>query len=74
MAEVIPEDAGRFPSREKRVNSELRNLMTDPPEGLRATPLDTSYYHWQATIRCAHKYALTFVCIVYTLEKSLLDL
>jgi len=50
MAEVIPEDAGRFPSREKRVNSELRNLMTDPPEGLRATPLDTSYYHWQATI------------------------
>lgn len=50
MAEIIPEDAGRFPSRERRVGSELRSLMTDPPEGLRATPLDSSYYHWQATI------------------------
>ena len=50
MAEVVPENINQFPSREKRVGSELRSLMSDPPDGITAQPLDSSYYHWQATI------------------------
>ncbi|KAG8231127.1 hypothetical protein J437_LFUL010453 [Ladona fulva] len=36
--------------RRNRLRSELKNLRTDPPEGIRATPLDRECCHWQATI------------------------
>ncbi|XP_033337103.1 modifier of rpr and grim, ubiquitously expressed [Megalopta genalis] len=36
--------------RRKRLNSEVKNLRVDPPEGIQATPLDQMYCQWQATI------------------------
>ena len=29
---------------------DLRGLLSDASEGIRAKPLDSSYYHWQASI------------------------
>lgn len=50
MAEVIPADRDPLPLREKRLGHDLRGLVGDPPEGIKAQPLDSSYYHWQASI------------------------
>lgn len=36
--------------RNKRLRSELKSLLVDPPDGIRAMPLDNSYSHWQASI------------------------
>ncbi|XP_071438772.1 uncharacterized protein morgue isoform X2 [Hetaerina americana] len=36
--------------RRNRLRNELKSLRTDPPEGIRATPLDRECCHWQATI------------------------
>ena len=36
--------------RNKRLRSELKNILVDPPDGLCAMPLDKSYSHWQASI------------------------
>ena len=36
--------------RHRRLRSELKTLRTDPPEGIRATPLDRHCCHWQASI------------------------
>ncbi|KAF2367045.1 Ubiquitin-conjugating enzyme E2 [Trinorchestia longiramus] len=34
-----------------RLRTELRNLLSDSPEGIEATPLDIQALHWQASIR-----------------------
>ena len=50
MAEVI---TGQFESlalREKRLVHDLRILIEDPPPGIRAQPLDSCNYHWQASV------------------------
>ncbi len=49
MAEV-PVEADSLPLREKRLGHDLRGLISDASEGIRAEPLDSSYYHWQASI------------------------
>ncbi|KAJ9582862.1 hypothetical protein L9F63_022821 [Diploptera punctata] len=36
--------------RRNRLRNELKNLRTDPPEGIEAAPLDQKCCHWQATI------------------------
>ncbi|KAH3743750.1 Ubiquitin-conjugating enzyme E2 4 [Pelomyxa schiedti] len=33
-----------------RLNNELRELATNPPENVNANPLDDDIYHWQGTI------------------------
>ncbi|CAB4067186.1 unnamed protein product [Lepeophtheirus salmonis] len=50
MTEVIPADNNSLPLRWKRLGHDLRNFSQDPLEGIRAQPLDSSYYHWQASI------------------------
>lgn len=50
MAEDIPDDLDSQPLRQKRLGHDLRGLVSDASEGIRAKPLDSSYYHWQATI------------------------
>merc|ERR1711881_81789 len=50
MAENIPDDMDSQPLRQKRLGHDLRGLLSDASEGIRAKPLDSSYYHWQATI------------------------
>ena len=32
--------------RQKRLGHDLRGLLSDASEGIRAKPLDSSYYHW----------------------------
>ncbi|XP_035219169.1 ubiquitin-conjugating enzyme E2 28-like [Stegodyphus dumicola] len=36
--------------RNVRLMNELKSLHSDPPEGIKAVPLDEMCYHWQATI------------------------
>nr|XP_022337360.1 uncharacterized protein LOC111133343 [Crassostrea virginica] len=36
--------------RHRRLRSELKTLKSDPPEGIKATPLDRHCCHWQASI------------------------
>ena len=36
--------------RNKRLRSELKQLLVDPPEGIRACPVDDEYSNWQASI------------------------
>ncbi|XP_025424331.1 uncharacterized protein LOC112693454 isoform X2 [Sipha flava] len=36
--------------RRRRLRHEVKNLKSDPPEGIRAVPLDNHWCHWQATI------------------------
>lgn len=36
--------------RHRRLRSELKTLKSDPPEGIRAEPLDRHCCHWQASI------------------------
>lgn len=36
--------------RNKRLRSELKQLLVDPPHGIRACPVDDEYSHWQASI------------------------
>eukprot|EP00096_Caligus_rogercresseyi_P000924 TRINITY_DN11490_c0_g1_i1.p1 TRINITY_DN11490_c0_g1~~TRINITY_DN11490_c0_g1_i1.p1 ORF type:complete len:375 (-),score=79.25 TRINITY_DN11490_c0_g1_i1:56-1180(-) len=50
MRELIPADVNSLPLRWKRLGHDLRNFTSDPLEGIRAIPLDSSYYHWQASI------------------------
>ena len=50
MAEDIPDDLDSLPLRQKRLGHDLRGLVSDAAEGIRAKPLDSSYYHWQASI------------------------
>lgn len=50
MAENIPEDFHSQPLRQKRLGHDLRGLVSDASEGIKAKPLDSSYYHWQASI------------------------
>jgi len=50
MSEVIPNDMDSPPMREKRLGHDLRGLAQDAPEGIEAQPLDSCYYHWQASI------------------------
>merc|ERR1712018_584859 len=50
MAEDIPDDIAPLALRQKRLGHDLRGLLSDASEGIRAKPLDSSYYHWQATI------------------------
>nr|ACO12872.1 Ubiquitin-conjugating enzyme E2-17 kDa [Lepeophtheirus salmonis] len=50
MTEVIPADNNSLPLRWKRLGHDLRNFSQHPLEGIRAQPLDSSYYHWQASI------------------------
>ena len=50
MAENIPEDLDSAPLRQKRILHDLRGLHNDASEGITARPLDSSYYHWQASI------------------------
>ena len=50
MAEDIPDDLDSQPLRQKRLGHDLRGLLSDASEGIRAKPLDSSYYHWQASI------------------------
>lgn len=50
MAEVIPADYNSLALREKRLVHDLRLLVEDPPPGIKAQPLDSSNYHWQASV------------------------
>ncbi|XP_050542525.1 uncharacterized protein LOC126906200 [Daktulosphaira vitifoliae] len=36
--------------RRRRLRHEVKSLKGDPPEGIRAVPLDSHWCHWQATI------------------------
>ena len=36
--------------RNKRLRNELKQLLVDPPQGIRACPVDDEYSHWQASI------------------------
>ncbi|XP_028392332.1 uncharacterized protein LOC114516918 isoform X2 [Dendronephthya gigantea] len=36
--------------RNKRLRSELKQLLVDPPDGIRACPIDDEYSNWQASI------------------------
>ncbi|XP_046637772.1 uncharacterized protein LOC124316077 [Daphnia pulicaria] len=40
--------------RNNRLCNEWRIFCTDPPEGIRATPLDRAWSHWQASITGPH--------------------
>ena len=46
----ISDDLDSQPLRQKRLGHDLRGLLSDASEGIRAKPLDSSYYHWQASI------------------------
>ena len=51
MSEAIPTSIRDTPRmREKRLWHDLRGLNMDAPEGIEAQPLDSCYYHWQASI------------------------
>jgi ubiquitin-protein ligase len=38
------------PLRDKRLSHDLKGLVQDAPEGIEAKPLDSCYFHWQASI------------------------
>ena len=44
------DDLDSQPLRQKRLGHDLRGLQSDASEGIRAKPLDSSYYHWQASV------------------------
>ena len=46
----IPVDDVANSWRNKRLRSELKQLLVDPPHGIRACPVDDEYSHWQASI------------------------
>ena len=50
MTCVFRADFQVLPLREKRLGHDLQGMLTDPPEGIRGQPLDSSEYHWQASI------------------------
>ena len=60
-----PEDNLVNTWRNKRLKSELKGLLTDPPEGIRACPLDNSLSYWQASIKgppeCPYEGGLFFL-------------
>lgn len=37
--------------RQHRLGTELRTLKIDPPDGIKANPLDSMYCHWIATMK-----------------------
>ena len=47
---ILSDDLDSQPLRQKRLGHDLRGLLSDASEGIRAKPLDSSYYHWQASI------------------------
>jgi len=51
MSETIPQEVERNAIRSKRLLHDLTVLGKDSLEGVMAVPLDSSLYHWQATIR-----------------------
>ena len=60
-----PEDNLINSWRNKRLKSELRGILMDPPEGIRARPLDNSLSYWQASIKgppnCPYEGGLFFL-------------
>jgi len=60
-----PEDNLVNTWRNKRLKSELKGLLMDPPEGIRACPLDNSLSYWQASIKgppeCPYEGGLFFL-------------
>lgn len=60
-----PEDKLINSWRNKRLKSELRGILMDPPEGIRARPLDNSLSYWQASIKgppnCPYEGGLFFL-------------
>jgi len=50
MSERMPADVESSPMRDKRLGHDLKGLAQDAPEGIEAKPLDSCYYHWQASI------------------------
>lgn len=60
-----PEDNLINTWRNKRLKSELKGLLMDPPEGIRACPLDNSLSYWQASIKgppeCPYEGGLFFL-------------
>lgn len=60
-----PEDDIVHSWRNKRLKSELKGLLTDPPEGIRARPLDSTLSYWQASIKgppdCPYEEGLFFL-------------
>lgn len=50
MSEVMPAEVESSPLRDKRLGHDLKGLAQDAPEGIEAKPLDSCYYHWQASI------------------------
>ena len=46
-----PEDDIVNSWRNKSLKSELKGLIMDPPDGIRACPLDSSLSYWQASIK-----------------------
>lgn len=60
-----PEDNLVNSWRNKRLKSELRGIIMDPPEGIQARPLDNSLSYWQASIKgppnCPYEGGLFFL-------------
>merc|ERR1712114_85248 len=50
MSERMPGEVESTPMRDKRLGHDLKGLAQDAPEGIEAKPLDSCYYHWQASI------------------------
>jgi len=50
MSEILPAEVESSPMRDKRLGHDLKGLAQDSPEGIEAKPLDSCYYHWQASI------------------------
>jgi len=50
MSEQMPAEVESSPMRDKRLGHDLKNLAQDAPEGIEAKPLDSCYFHWQASI------------------------
>jgi len=50
MWEQLPPQVESSPPRDKRLGHDLKGLAQDAPEGIEAKALDSSYFHWQASI------------------------
>ena len=50
MSERMPAEVESNQLRDKRLGHDLKGLAQDAPEGIEAKPLDSCFYHWQASI------------------------
>jgi len=50
MWEQLPPEVESPSTRDKRLGHDLKGLAQDAPEGIEAKPLDSCFFHWQASI------------------------